>query len=88
MAAASVAIMSDARAQEQKKLSSSYMPVDIKESFATIMSRMDSAKPAVMERQAKLLRERYDLGDRPAQGVTMSRGKPVQEGVRALLPAA
>ena len=29
-----------------------------------------------------LLGERYDLADRPAPGVTMSRGKPVQEGVR------
>ena len=35
---------------------------------------------------ADLLKERYDLSNRPAQGVTMSRGKPVQEGVRAKLP--
>jgi cytochrome c peroxidase len=34
-----------------------------------------------------LLRERYDLGDKPAKGVTMSRGKAIQEGVRAKLPA-
>ncbi|HTR16558.1 MAG TPA: hypothetical protein VMI52_05935, partial [Acetobacteraceae bacterium] len=31
--------------------------------------------------------ERYDLADRPAQGATMSRGKPLQEGVRVKLPA-
>ena len=31
-------------------------------------------------------RERYDLSDRPAQGVTMLRGKAVQEGVRVRLP--
>ena len=30
-------------------------------------------------------RTRYDLADRPAKGVTMSRGKPVQEGVRVKL---
>ena len=35
----------------------------------------------------KLLEERYDLSDRPAKGVTMSRGKPFKEGVRAKLPA-
>src|SRR5262249_8411633 len=29
--------------------------------------------------------ERYDLGDHPAAGVTMSRGKPLQEGVRVKL---
>jgi cytochrome c peroxidase len=33
-----------------------------------------------------LLQERYDLSNRPAKGVTMSRGKPVQEGVRVKLP--
>src|SRR5258708_18696308 len=33
------------------------------------------------------LNERYDLSDRPAQGVTMDRGKPLQEGVRVKLPA-
>ena len=33
-----------------------------------------------------LLNERYDLSNRPAKGVTMSRGKPIQEGVRAKLP--
>ena len=30
--------------------------------------------------------ERYDLSDKPAEGVTMSRGKAVQGGVRAKLP--
>jgi len=34
-----------------------------------------------------VLNERYDLSDRPAQGVTMDRGKPLQEGVRVKLPA-
>jgi cytochrome c peroxidase len=39
-----------------------------------------------MKRQMNLLNERYDLSDRPAKGVTMSRGKPIQEGVRIKLP--
>jgi len=33
-----------------------------------------------------LLNSRYDLSDRPAKGITMSRGKSIQEGVRAKLP--
>jgi cytochrome c peroxidase len=49
------------------------------------MARMKAAKAEVEKRQADLLQERYDLSNRPAKGVTMSRGKPVQEGVRAKL---
>ena len=63
----------------------SYAPVDIKEDFNTIMSRMKAAKSEIMKRQMSLLNERYDLSKRPAQGVTMSRGKAVQEGVRIKL---
>jgi cytochrome c peroxidase len=47
---------------------------------------MEAAKAEVMKRQMDLLNERYDLSDHPAQGVTMSRGKPIQEGVRVKLP--
>ena len=65
----------------------SYMPVDIKEPFAAVMARMKAAQPAVQKRQADLLAERYELANRAAAGVTMSRGKPVQEGVRVKLPA-
>jgi cytochrome c peroxidase len=61
--------------------------VDIREDFASILARMKAAKAEVMRRQMDLLAERYDLADRPAAGVTMSRGKPVQEGVRAKLRA-
>ncbi|HEY4759026.1 MAG TPA: cytochrome B6, partial [Thermoguttaceae bacterium] len=50
-------------------------------------ARMQAAKPQVEQRHAALLKERYDLSDKPAKGVTMSRGKPVQEGVRVKLPA-
>jgi cytochrome c peroxidase len=73
-------------AQEADRKKSSYMPVDIKEDFAEIMTRMKRAKPEVMQRQMDLLKARYDLSNRPAKGVTMSRGKPIQEGVRITLP--
>ena len=65
---------------------SSYMPVVPKEDFATTMQRMSAAKAGVMRRQQDLLNSRYDLGNRPASGVTMSKGKAVQGGVRAKLP--
>jgi cytochrome c peroxidase len=65
---------------------SSYSPVVIKEDFESTVARMKAAKPEIMKRQMDLLEERYDLSDRPAAGVTMSRGKPVQGGVRVKLP--
>jgi cytochrome c peroxidase len=73
-------------AQSPLRGESSYSPVVIKESFEAIMARMKAAKPEVMKRQMDLLNERYDLSNRPAVGVTMSRGKPVQESVRVKLP--
>jgi len=73
--------------QEPRRGASSYMPVDIKEPFATTMARMKAAQPAIQKRQADLLAERYDLANRPATGAAMSRGKPLQEGVRVKLPA-
>jgi cytochrome c peroxidase len=66
---------------------SSYAPVVAKESFDQVMGKMKAAKPEIMKRQMDLLAERYDLSDRPAKDVTMSRGKPVQDGVRVKLPA-
>jgi cytochrome c peroxidase len=39
-----------------------------------------------MARQMELLKMRYDLSDRPVKGVTMTKGKPIQEGVRVKLP--
>lgn len=63
-----------------------YFPIIIKEDFKTLMAKMKDEKPAVMDRQMGLLNDIYDLSDRPARGITMSGGKPVQEGVRAKLP--
>ncbi|MFN3466999.1 MAG: cytochrome B6 [Candidatus Brocadiales bacterium] len=65
---------------------SSYAPVVIKEDFATTTARMRAAKAEVMKRHMDLLNERYDLSARPSKDVTMSRGKPIQEGVRVKLP--
>src|SRR2546429_4951073 len=72
-------------AQDAGKKPSSYSPVVIQEDFSAVMSRMSAAKAGIMQRQKSLLEERYDLSNRPASGVTMSRGKPVQEGVRVKL---
>jgi hypothetical protein len=47
---------------------------------------MKAAKAEVMKRQMDLLNARYDLSSRPATGVAMSPGTPIQEGVRVKLP--
>ena len=78
--------VSGVSAQEAGKKGSSYAPVAIKEDFATTVARMKAAKTEVMQRQMDFLNERYDLSNRPATGVTMSRSKPVQGGVRVTLP--
>jgi len=72
---------------QDAKHPSSYAPVDIHEILAVIMTRMTAAKPGIMKRHLDLLDQRYDLGNRPAQGATMSSGKPLQQGVRVKLPA-
>ena len=56
------------------------------EDFTALVKRLQQEKPEFAKRHQATLAERYDLADRPAQGVTMSRGKPVQEGVRVRLP--
>lgn len=57
------------------------------EEWSAMVTRLQQGKPEFAKRQQTLLNERYDLADRPAPGVTMARGKPVQQGVRAKLPA-
>jgi len=66
---------------------SSYMPVDIKEDFSSIMSRMVKDKDPIAKRQQQLLQDRYDLTNNPSATVKMSGGKAVQAGVRVKLPA-
>lgn len=72
--------------QEKKMRKSSYTPVTITEPFNEMMSMKKAARRGVMKRHMDLLNERYDLSNNPAKDVTMSRGKPVQAGVRVKLP--
>lgn len=57
------------------------------EDFSTLIKRLQAEKPKFAQRQQALLAERYDLANRPAKETAMSRGKPVQEGVRVKLPS-
>ena len=66
---------------------SSYMPVVIKESFQSVVQRMQAEKEALLKSHQDLLNQRYDLSNNPSKTVTMNGGKPVQEGVRVKLPA-
>lgn len=70
----------------QEGPASSYSPVVIKEDFAATVQRMTAAKPKIAHQHKTLLEQRYDLSNRPAAGAAMSRGKPIQEGVRVKLP--
>jgi cytochrome c peroxidase len=65
----------------------SYQPIAIDQPFAARMAHDVAAKPGIEREHQALLEQRYDLGDHPAQGVTMERGKPLQEGVRVKLPS-
>ena len=71
--------------QAPAKKPSSYAPVETQQDFKVVVDRMQSEKPAIQQRQMSLLKERYDLGNQPADGAVMSRGKAVQEGVRVRL---
>jgi cytochrome c peroxidase len=82
-----LAISGVAHGQQPGAKETSYLPVAVKEHTQTVQERMQAAKPEIMARQMSLLQARYDLSNQPAAGATMSRGKPVQEGVRAKLPA-
>src|SRR6476619_6628150 len=64
----------------------SYIPT-VEEPFDTVLKRMTADKPKIMKKHMDLLAERYDLSNRAATGAKMSKGKPVQEGVRAKLPS-
>ena len=64
---------------------SSYAAVVAKEPFSETMARMKAEKPGIMKKQMDLLQQRYDLRNDPAPGVTMSGGKPIQQGVRVKL---
>jgi cytochrome c peroxidase len=78
-------VLTNVSAQEPAKQPSSYMPVVIPEPFPSMMSRMSGAKAGIMQKQQAHLTERYDLGNKPAAGTTMFRGKALQGGVRVKL---
>jgi cytochrome c peroxidase len=79
---------------EEPPAARSYSPVVPKETFAETVKRMTAEKPKIEKRHQALLEQRYDLADKgvpqvenpPFQATTMSRGKPIQAGVRAKLP--
>jgi cytochrome c peroxidase len=53
--------------------------------FAASLALGQMIRPIAKARQNELLLNRYDLADRPSPDVRMTRGKPVQTGIRALL---
>lgn len=65
----------------------SYAPVDVTEDFDKIIARRKSEKSKLASQHQGLLETRYDLSNKAAKGVTMSRGKAVQAGVRVKLPS-
>ncbi len=69
----------------EEQVPTSFSQVNSTEPFQGVMERMKQAKPGIAEAHRALMDERYDLADRPAAGVTMSKGKAVQAGVRARL---
>jgi len=69
-----------------KEIATSYSTVDIKEDFASTMKKLKDEKDGVMKKQMDLLNERYDLSKNPSKDIKMSRGKPVQAGIRVKLP--
>jgi len=62
-------------------------PLVKSEPLPDVIARTQKEKPSFAKRQQDLLDARYDLSNRPAAGVTMTRGKAVQDGVRVKLPA-
>lgn len=83
--AAALSTALSASAQEPEKNRNA--PDDARAKFQQTLQKMSAEKPALMRAARAHLEERYDLGDHAAAGVTMSRGKAVQEGVRVKLPA-
>jgi len=79
--------MAFAQEKAPPKKAAHAQPAPVSEDFPDVMARMRAAQPAIQQRQLELLQARYDLANRAAAHVTMSRDKPIQEGVRVRLPA-
>ena len=73
-------------AQQPFEKQSSYMPVDQSEAFESVVGRMKSEKVMIEKAHQALLKERYYLDDHAGKDLKMSRGKPIQNQVRARLP--
>jgi len=58
---------------------------DAKAKFESTFRKMSAEKAGIMREARAHLAERYDLTSRAAAGVTMTRGKAVQDGVRVKL---
>lgn len=69
-----------------KTKESSYMPV-VEEPLDKVMARDKAQKDEIMQRQMKLLNERYDLSKKVTTEVTMTNGKPLPLGPTARLKA-
>jgi cytochrome c peroxidase len=54
--------------------------------FSAVLARGQMLRTTMDARQQALLAERYDLSDHPSSA-TMTRGKPLQQGVRVKLPS-
>lgn len=63
-------------------------PAGARAIFQETLRKRSAAKSGTMAAAKAHFAERYDLSDHPAAGVTMSRGKAVQEGVRVKLASA
>ena len=66
----------------------SYMPVAITESFASLMARLSAEKPAVEQAHNALLSERYDLSDRPAQDASVVVSLDASSATTCSIPSA
>jgi cytochrome c peroxidase len=67
------------------KRASDAVPVVAHEDFPQVMTRIQAAKAKIQSQHMDLLKERYDLGDHPVAGVTMSRKKAIQGRARSRL---
>ena len=68
------------------KPASSYAPVVMQESFAQTMAKMGGGQTRDRTAASRAAERTLRPQRPPGPGVTMSRGKPVQEGVRVKLP--
>ena len=78
-------VLSVVHAGEMGKQESSYAPVMVTETFASVRERDIGEKPDVISKHMALLNERYDLSGRTDPDARMSGGKPLPIGPTAKL---